>query len=248
VENALRLKEMDPEKDVYILYRDLRTYGERETLYEKAREKGVLFFRYDLEDPPLVEDADGKIIIKITDRALKRPIELTPDLLVLATAIVPNDNTPISELYKVPLSAEGFFNEAHAKIRPVDCATDGIFLAGLCHFPKSLDEAIAQALASASRASTILSRDFLELESIVSHPIDKNCDGCAFCVDTCPYKAITLVEYRTEGGTKKTVDVNEIICKGCGSCMATCPKQGIYIAGFTPAQLGAQVEAALGLI
>jgi heterodisulfide reductase subunit A-like polyferredoxin len=248
VESALRLKEMNPEKDVYILYRDLRTYGERETLYERAREKGVLFFRFDLEDPPLVAEADGKIIIKVTDRALKRPIELTTDLLVLASAIVPNDNTPISELYKVPLSAEGFFNEAHAKIRPVDCATDGIFLAGLCHFPKSLDESIAQALASASRASTILSRDFLELESTVSHPIDENCDGCAFCVDVCPYKAITLLEYKTEAGSKKTVEVNEILCKGCGSCMATCPKQGIYIAGFTPAQLGAQVEAALGLI
>jgi heterodisulfide reductase subunit A-like polyferredoxin len=248
VENALKLKEMNPQKDVYILYRDLRTYGEREILYEKAREKGVLFFRYDLEDPPVVEDVDGKIVIKVTDRALKRPIELSPDLLVLASAIVPNDNTPISELYKVPLSAEGFFNEAHAKIRPVDCATDGIFLAGLCHFPKPLDESVAQGLASASRASTILSRDFLELESIVSRPVDENCDGCAFCIDTCPYKAITLIEYMTAGGVKKTVEVNQVLCKGCGSCMATCPKQGIFVAGFTLAQLGAQVEAALGLI
>jgi len=248
VENALELKEMHPEKDVYILYRDLRTYGEREILYEKAREKGVLFFRFDLEDPPVVEEVDGKIVIKVMDRALKRPIELTTDLLVLASAIVPNDNTPISELYKVPLSAEGFFNEAHAKIRPVDCSTEGIFLAGLCHFPKPLDEAVAQALASASRASTILSRDFLELESIVSRPVDANCDGCAFCIDTCPYKAITLIEYMTEGGVKKTVEVNEVLCKGCGSCMATCPKQGIFVAGFTLAQLGAQVEAALGLI
>jgi heterodisulfide reductase subunit A len=248
VENALKLKEMNPEKDVYILYRDLRTYGEREILYEKARGKGVLFFRYDLEDPPVVEEVDGKIVIKVTDRALKRPIELTPDLLVLASAIVPYDNTPVSELYKVPLTREGFFNEAHAKIRPVDCATDGIFLAGLCHFPKPLDESITQALASASRASTILSRDFLELESIVSRPVDANCDGCAFCIDTCPYKAITLIEYMTESGVKKTVEVTEVLCKGCGSCMATCPKQGIFVAGFTLAQLEAQAEAALELI
>jgi heterodisulfide reductase subunit A len=248
VENALKLKEMHPEKDVYIIYRDLRTYGERETLYEKAREKGVLFFRYDLEDPPLVEDADGKIIIRVTDRALKRPIELTPDLLVLATAIVPHDNTPISEHYKVPLSAEGFFNEAHAKIRPVDCVTDGIFLAGLCHFPKPLEESIAQALASASRASTILSRDFMELESTISHCIGEHCDGCALCLDTCPYKAITLTEHLTDRGMERSVEVSEALCKGCGVCMATCPKLGICVAGFTPAQLRAQVDAALGLI
>ena len=232
VENALRLKEMNPEKDVYIIYRNLRTYGERETLYEKAREKGVLFFRYDLEEPPLVEDADGQIIIKVTDRALKRQIELTPDLLVLATAIVPYDNTQISELYKVPLSAEGFFNEAHAKIRPVDCATDGIFLAGLCHFPKPLDESIAQALASASRASTILSRDFLELESTVSHPIDANCDGCAFCIDTCPYKAITLLEYRTEGGVKKTVEVAGSFAKVAARVWPPVPSRASILPGL----------------
>jgi heterodisulfide reductase subunit A2 len=133
-------------------------------------------------------------------------------------------------------------------IRPVDCVTDGIFLAGLCHFPKPLDESIAQALASASRASTILSRDFMELESTISHSIAEHCDGCALCLDTCPYKAITLTEHMTDRGMKRSVEVNEALCKGCGVCMATCPKLGIYGAGFTPAQLRAQVDAGLGLI
>ncbi|MEW6387138.1 MAG: FAD-dependent oxidoreductase, partial [Thermodesulfobacteriota bacterium] len=247
VENALKIKEMDPEKEVYILYRDMRTYGEREILYTLARDQGVVFIRYDLEDPPRVEAAEGKIKITVTDPVLRRPIELTVDLLTLATAIIPHHHAPLAELYKIPLNAEGFFTEAHAKIKPVDASTDGIYLAGLCHYPKPLQESVAEALATASRASTILSKDFLELEAAISRPIDENCDGCAFCIEACSFKAISLLEYMKDGGVKKTVEVNEVLCKGCGSCMATCPKQGIYVAGFTPEQLGAQVEAALGV-
>lgn len=248
VDNAIKFKEINPEMDVYVLYRDMRTYGERESLYLKARNLGVLFFRYGLEDPPQVEEAEGKIKITVTDHILSRPMELFVDILTLASAIIPRDNKNLAELYKVALTEEGFFSEAHAKIRPVDCATEGIFLAGLCHNPKPIEDSIRLGLASAARASTILSKNFIELESIVSHPIDKNCDGCAFCVDACPYQAITLLEYMKEGGVKKTVEVNESQCKGCGSCMATCPKQGIYVAGFTLGQLEAQVDAALGLI
>jgi heterodisulfide reductase subunit A len=249
VENAIKLKVMNPEREVFVLYRDLRTYGERELLYQRAREKGVVFIRYHLTDPPKVEEAeDGRIRITVTDHILQKPVTLTVDLLTLATAIVPHQNAPLAELYKIPLNAEGFFTEAHAKIKPVDASTEGIYLAGLCHYPKPLQESVAEALAGASRATTVLSRDFLEMESIISQPIDENCDGCAFCVDTCPFKAITLLEYMKDGGVKKTVEVNQVQCKGCGSCMATCPKAGVYVAGFTPEQLGAQVEAALGLI
>ncbi len=247
VENAIKLKDMNPDMDVYVLYRDMRTYGERESIYTEAREKGVLFIRYVVSDLPKVEDAGGRIKITVTDQILQRPLELTVDVLTLATAIIPHQNAPLAELYKTPLNAEGFFTEAHAKIRPVDSSTEGIFMAGLCHYPKPLQESVAEALACASRANTILSRDHLELEATISCPIDENCDGCAFCVDTCPFKAITLLEYMKDGSLKKTVEVSEVLCKGCGSCMATCPKQGIYVAGFTPEQLGAQVEAALGI-
>jgi len=249
VENALKLKELNPDLDVYILFRDMRTYGEREHLYEKARNQGVVFIRYHLADPPKVEQgADGKIRIRVTDHILARPVELEVDILTLATAIIPHHNAPLAELYKIPLNAEGFFTEAHAKIKPVEATTEGIYLAGLAHYPKPLQESVAEAMAAASRAATVLSRDFLELESNISRVVDENCDGCAFCVDACPFKAITLLEYMFEGKVKKTVEVNEILCKGCGSCMATCPKQGAYVAGFSLAQLGAQVEAALGLI
>ncbi len=248
VENAIKLKVMNPEMEVFILYRDMRTYGERELLYTRARELGVVFIRHVIADPPKVEEAGGRLKITVTDQILQRPVSVAVDLLTLATAIIPHHNAPLAELYKVPLNAEGFFTEAHPKIRPVDATTEGIFLAGLCHYPKPIQETVAESLACASRANTILSRDYLELESIISNPIDENCDGCAFCVDTCPFKAITLLEYMKEGGVKKTVEVNATQCKGCGSCMATCPKQGIYVAGFTPEQLEAQVEAALGLI
>jgi heterodisulfide reductase subunit A len=248
VENAIKLKVMNPEIEVYVFYRDMRTYGEREILYEKAREKGITFIRYRRQEPPVVEEDGGRLKITVNDQILRRPVSLHVDLLTLATAIIPHQNAPLAELYKIPLNAEGFFTEAHAKIKPVEASTEGIFMAGLCHYPKPMQESVAEALACASRANTILSRDFLQLESIVSNPVDANCDGCAFCVDACPFKAITLIEYMMEGNVKKTVEVNAIQCKGCGSCMATCPKQGIYVAGFTPEQLSAQVEAALGMM
>jgi heterodisulfide reductase subunit A len=247
VENAIRLKSMDPPKEVYILYRDMRTYGERENLYAEARRLGVRFLRYPVDDPPQVDYAGDKLIIRFVDPDLKLPVELKVDLLTLATAIIPHQNAPLADLYKVHLNIEGFFSEAHAKIRPVESSTPGIYMAGLCHYPKPIEESITEALACASRAATILSRDTLELDSITSRPIDENCDGCAFCVDTCPFKAISLLEYMRDGNVKKTVEVNQILCRGCGSCMATCPKQGIFVAGFTLEQLEAQVDAALGL-
>jgi len=246
VENALKIKDMNPDAEVYILYRDMRTYGEREMLYTAAREAGVLFIRYHQDDPPVVEEApDGRLRITVNDHILQMPVKLDVDVLTLATAIIPHHNAPLAELYKIPLNAEGFFTEAHAKIKPVDAPTEGIYLAGLCHYPKPLQESVAEALATSARASTILSKDTLLLESIISRPIDENCDGCAFCVDTCPFQAITLLEYMSEGNVKKTVEVNEVACKGCGSCMATCPKQGIEVSGFTLEQLNAMVDAAL---
>jgi len=248
VENAIKLKIMNPDMDVYILYRDMRTYGERELLYKRARELGVVFIHYRLADLPQVEEADGRLKVTVVDQVLGKPVSLMVDLLTLASAIIPHNNAPLAELYKVPLNAEGFFTEAHAKIKPVEASTEGIYLTGLCHYPKPIQESVAEALACASRATTVLSKDSLLMDSIISTPVDANCDGCAFCVDACPFRAITLIEYMKGGEIKKSIEVNAIQCKGCGSCMATCPKQGVYVAGFTPEQLEAQVDAALGLI
>jgi len=145
----------------------------------------------------------------------------------------------------VPLNQDRFFLEAHLKLRPVDFATDGLFLCGLAHAPKSLDETIAQATAAASRAATILAKDELPLESAISEVIDENCDGCAYCIDPCPYQALTLIEYMRSGEIKKTVETNEALCKGCGVCQATCPKRGIFVRHYKLDQIAAVVQAAL---
>ncbi len=246
VKNALKLKEIRPDLQVYVLYRDIRTYGLREEYYGRAREKGVRFLRYDQDKKPVVENGADRLKVSVFERMLNREIRIDADLVVLSTGIVPNeDNDELGQMMKISLSQEKFFLEAHMKLRPVDFATDGIFMAGMCHWPKTVDESIIQACGAASRAATILSCQEIQLEGTVSHVIDANCDGCAYCVDPCPFDAITLIEYMSDGNVRKTVDVNESLCKGCGNCQATCPKKGIEVGNFKPSQIEAMVEAAL---
>ena len=244
METAVELKEINPEMPVYVFYRDIRTYGAREELYQKARELGVIFIRYDVENKPQVSKDGDDLVVKAHDHILGRDVEVRPDYLVLASAIVPHDNQELVSLYKCGLNTEGFLQEAHAKLRPVDLSVDGMFLAGLCHYPKPIDEAVAQAQAATSRASTILSQAEMPLDSIKSY-VTENCDGCALCVDTCPYGAIELVEYEVEGHTYKKIETSKTLCKGCGICEATCPKKGVFVHGFTNEQLRAQMHAAL---
>ncbi len=246
IKNALKIKEISPNTNVYILYRDIRAYGFKEKYYTKAREKGVAFIRWDIEQKPEVIKNNGKFYVKVKNTILNLEHLIPADLVVLSTGVVSNeDNKEVAQLYKVPLTQEGFFLEAHMKLRPVDFATDGVFICGLAHFPKTIDESIIQAQAASARASTILSKDKLELEGTISQVVDENCDGCAYCVDTCPYKAITLLEYMWQGSIKKTVESNKVLCKGCGTCMATCPKKGIFVKGFKMEQILAQIYAAL---
>ncbi len=248
VKNALKIKEISPDTNVYILYRDVRTYGFREGYYTKARQQNVRFLRYpDDQKPEVTQNGEG-LQVEVFSPALNAPVEIPADLVVLSAGIVADEgNEEISKFLKVPLNQDKFFLEAHMKLRPVDFATDGVFLCGLAHSPKSVDESIIQAQATASRAATVLAKDSIELEATISHVIDENCDGCAYCIEPCPYQAITLIEYMSKGSIKKTVEVNETACKGCGCCMATCPKKGISVKGFTLEQLGAQVIAALGV-
>jgi heterodisulfide reductase subunit A len=248
VKNALKIKEVSPSTTVYILYRDIRTYGFRESYYTKAREKGVVFIQYDKDKKPEVSKDGKKLKIEVLDQTLGILMSISADLVVLSTGIVPDeDNKTIAQLLKVSQNSYGFFLEAHMKLRPVDFATDGVFLAGLAHSPKRIEESIIQAQAAAARAATVLSKDTIEFEGNISFVVDENCDGCAYCIDTCPYKAITLLEYIWQNTIKKTVEVNESICKGCGCCMATCPKKGIFVKGFKLEQISAQVNAALGV-
>lgn len=246
IKNALKIKEISPETQVYILYRDIRTYGYKEKYYKLAREKGVKFIRFEDGKEPEVSNTSGKLQVKLVDALLQMPITLEPDLLILSTGIVPNpDNETIGKFLKVPLNQHKFFLEAHMKLRPVDFATDGVYVCGLAHAPKDVSESISQSLAVATRANTVLSKDIIELEATLSYVVDENCDGCAYCVEPCPYKALTLIEYIRDGIVKKTVENDLTKCKGCGVCMATCPKKGIYVKGFKLEQILAQVEAAL---
>jgi heterodisulfide reductase subunit A len=246
IKNALRIKALDPATHVYVLYRDVRTYGFQESYYTEARRQGVRFLRYAEDSPPRVSRNGHGLEVNVVDQTLGMAVTIPAVLVVLSAGMqAPEENRRIAQLLKVPLNSDGFFLEAHLKLRPVDFMTDGVFLCGLAHAPKTLDECVLQAQAAAARAATVLCSDSMELDAIVSEVLDESCDGCAYCVDTCPYQAITLIEYAWKGGTKKTVEADEKICKGCGCCQATCPKNGILVRGFTLEQIRAQIQAAL---
>jgi heterodisulfide reductase subunit A-like polyferredoxin len=242
ITSALELKALNPELDVVVLYRDIRTYGQREALYREARRQGVIFIRYSLDQKPLVE-TDGEVIsITVRDPILDRQILLHPDLVILASAIVPRDNTELAQMFKLSLNEDGFFMEAHAKLRPVEFATEGIFVAGMAHYPKPIEESIAQAKASASRASVVLSKKELTVEGVVSHVNEYYCLGCGLCVEACPFGAISLVD--APGGGKVS-RVQEALCKGCGSCSVACPTGAASIFHYNDGEVLTMVEAAL---
>jgi heterodisulfide reductase subunit A2 len=236
VESALELKKFNPDCDVYVLYRDMRTYGERETLYQEARRSGVIFIRYTLEDKPVVDEVEGKVRVTVFDKVLQRPIAFMPDLVALATAILPNEAGVLAQFFKVPVSAEGFFIEAHAKLRPVDFATDGVFLCGLAHYPKTLDESIAQAQAAAARAGTFLALDTIRFSGMIAVTNQMICSACGTCVNVCPFSA-------PQFNDKGKAEINTALCKGCGLCVASCRSGAIRLRGFDDAQIFAMIES-----
>jgi heterodisulfide reductase subunit A len=238
VKNALKVKELNPKTSVYILFKDIRTYGFSEVFYEEAAKNGVKFIRYDDETKPKVSDKKG-LEVKIWEPFLGEEIVIKPDLLILSAATIPYlDNADLAQMLKVPLSKHKFFLEAHMKLRPVEFATEGIFLCGLAHSPKFFEECVSQASAAVSRAATILSKKTLEAEGMVS-TIDENiCTGCGTCVVICPFNAI-------DKDINGIARVTEVLCKGCGTCAASCPEKAASIKQFTDEQLIAQVVAAV---
>ncbi len=244
VRNALKLKELNPYMNVYIVYRDMRTYGLRESLFREARQKGVHFVRYVHDNGITVEPGQDALSMRFTDYVLQREIELRPDLLVLASAIVMPRENPLAQMFKAPLNDDRFYVEAHAKLRPVEFPTDGLFVCGLAHGPKPIDEAIAQAQAAASRAAVVLSRDMIQIEGVVSKIDEELCRGCGQCQEVCPFKAINIVQ--AEGGGDRVVArVTEAVCKGCGKCASVCPTGAASIRHFTDEEIITMVDAAL---
>ncbi|MBI4722390.1 MAG: CoB--CoM heterodisulfide reductase iron-sulfur subunit A family protein [Candidatus Stahlbacteria bacterium] len=253
VKNAIEVKRIYPNADVYVLYRDVRTYGLMEKYYTKARENGVVFIRYEPEYKPQVEildkeDINSKLRITTIDPLLESKVIIEADLVVLSCAIdAPTRNKELAKLLKVPLNADGFFLEAHAKLRPVDFATDGVFICGLAHGPKDMEESIIQAKGAAGRALTVLSRQTMEAEGTICWVNPIRCTACGVCVEVCAYSAIEIKEKEIlPGVVERVAEINEALCKGCGVCAASCRCSAIDLKGFTDEQIFEAIGAGSG--
>ncbi|MBM3299736.1 MAG: CoB--CoM heterodisulfide reductase iron-sulfur subunit A family protein, partial [Deltaproteobacteria bacterium] len=238
---AARLREINPHCRTYILYRDLRTYGLLEQFYTEARKAGTIFIKYEPDAKPRVEAAANKVKVTVRDPVIDRDITINADLLTLAAAIDPAEsNRELGQLFKVTVHSQGFFMEAHMKLRPVDFTTEGVFLAGLAHYPKPLDESIAQATAAAQRASILLSHEEMTFHGVISKVDPDRCAVCLTCVRMCPYGAPFINE-----DTHKA-EIVPALCQGCGICSSVCPGRAIDLQHFRDDQVFEEIDALLG--
>jgi heterodisulfide reductase subunit A len=247
IKNALKLKKINPQMDIYILFRDIRTYGFAEDYYREASNNDVKFIRYEPDDKPQVEavEQEGRPVLRVavTDPILGKRLAIDADYLALAAAVIPPaGNREISQFFKVSLGPDDFFKEAHVKLRPVEFSTEGVYLCGLAHYPKHIPESINQAYGAASRALTLLSHDIVTVSGSVCEVDEKTCMGCGACIAACTYGAI---EFRKTKQGKKAV-VNPVLCKGDGLCNAKCPTGAIFLKHFTDEDLLSQIDAAAG--
>ncbi len=245
VKNALKLKEKNPDMDIYILFRDMRTYGFKEDYYREASEREVRFIRYEADEKPEVEamQEGGRNVLRVmvNDPILGQKLAIDADYLVLSVAVVPAaDAADVSQRFKVSLGPDGFFKEAHVKLRPVEFPTEGVFLCGMAHYPKHLQETINQAYGAASRVMALLSRDTVSASGSICEVNEEKCMGCGACIQACAYGAI---EFRETKRGKKAV-VNPVICKGDGLCNSMCPTGAIRLKHFTDDELYRQIDAA----
>jgi heterodisulfide reductase subunit A len=247
IKNALKLKEINSEMDIYIFFRDIRAYGFAEDYYREASEKDVKFIRYEPDDRPRVEaaEAESRPVLRVTlpDYILGKKLSIDADYLALAAAVIPPaGNREIAQLFKVSLGPDEFFKEAHVKLRPVEFGTEGVYLCGLAHYPKHIPEAINQAYGAASRALTLLSHDIVTVSGSVCEVKENDCVSCGACITVCTYGAIEFRE--TLQGRKAWV--NPVLCKGDGLCSAKCPTNAIFLKHFTDEDLLSQIDAAAG--
>ncbi len=230
LKNALALLDQDPERQIYVLYREMISYGFFEDLYRLARERGVVFIRYDEQAPPVVRSENGQLVVTVRDARLRQEVLLEPDLIVLSTGVVPDpSNEELSRLLKVPIDADGFFVEAHMKLRPVDFASQGIFLCGGSHGPGTISELIAKAQAAAGRAAIILAKEYLEAGGVVASVDQEKCTACLTCLRECPFGAVFINE-------RGLAAIEAVKCQGCGICAADCPAKAIQLGQFEDAQ------------
>jgi len=246
IKNALKLKEKNPQMDVYILFRDMRTYGFAEDYYRKASEEDVKFVRFEPEAAPQLEAVveEGKPVLRVTvlDPVMSKQLALDADYLVLSAATIPSATTQdIESLFKVPLSPDGFFKEAHVKLRPLEFATDGVYLCGMAQYPKHISESISQAYGAAGRALTLLSQDIVTASGAVAQVDEDKCVSCGACITVCSYGAIDF--YDSPQGRRARV--NPVLCKGDGVCNTVCPTSAVSLKHFTDEELWSQIDAAV---
>jgi heterodisulfide reductase subunit A len=244
VKNALRLLEANPQATIYVLYRDLRTYGFMEDYYQEARERGAIFIPFSPENPPRVSKEGDTIQVVFFNPILGDEMLLNPDLVALSVGLAPAPVQELAQLLKVPLTRDGFFLEAHPKLRPVDFSVSGLYLCGAAHGPKPVNEIIAQAQAAAGKASIPLARGYVSVEPIVAAVDQEACIGCSLCESLCPYAAIHMVRLEK----RKKAEVVSASCKGCGICASHCPTLAISQGCFTNEQILAQIRAFEGRI
>ena len=237
---AVTASALDPSVQQYHLFRDIRTYGRYEALYERALRAGSMFLRYSDEDPPEVRREDGRLVVRLKDRlAAGTPVEFHPDLVVLVTGMVPRENVGLVGALKLPSGKDGFFREVHVKLRPVETVVDGVFIVGAAQGPKNVAESVASALAGVAKAAALLRKGYVDLDPLVARVDPARCVWCEECLRACPYSAVQPVER----GDKRIAEVNPILCKGEGACVPVCPSQAVSVRGYTSEQVTSMIDA-----
>jgi heterodisulfide reductase subunit A len=241
VQTAVQVSGLDPSVRQFHLYRDMRTYGKFEPLYTDARDAGSVFLKFDNDEPPTVaERPDGGLTVTVRDLLTERTeLAIPVDLVVLVTGMVPRENQPLVDVLKLPAGADGFFNEIHPKLRPVETVVDGVLIAGACQGPKTSSEAVIQALASVTQSAAILKKGFTELDPLVAIVEPDACTACGDCLTACPYEAISMAEE----GERQFAVIGPTTCKGCGGCVPICPENAIDLLGYTDAQITAMISS-----
>ena len=239
VKNALAIKQSNPETQVYVLYRDMRTYGLLEDYYTEARQQGVIFIRFDKDHPPRAESSSEGVLVTVKDHVLQQDVQIRCDLLALSAGVAAEDTEELSRIMKLNRNPEGFFIEAHVKLRPVDMGSEGIFLCGMAHGPKLISEAIAQAKAAASRAMTFLAKDEIKLSAITAKVDTEHCVKCLTCARSCPFG---VPVFNIEKGE---IEIDEALCHGCGVCAGVCPRQAIQLSFYEDEQITCKIDALL---
>jgi len=240
MKNALRLLDLNPQMQIFVLYRDMRTYGFSEDAYIEARRRGVIFVRYQHDAPPEVEAAGDKVAVRFIDSVLQRPVEVTADRLVLSTGLVADEESTedLSAIFHLNRTVDGYFLEEHVKLKPVDMSVPGFFVAGCAHSPRSIRESIAQAQATAARVQAMLAQDTINLGAVVARVDSEKCATCLACVRACPYNVPFINEDRYS-------EIDPAKCHGCGICAAECPAKAIQLACFEDEPIMAKLEGLL---